>query len=126
MSKDTPQVGPETLWREALLNRRFLIQHCDACDHVQFPPVACCRACGKTFPPLIPTEGSGTVYSTTTVRARSGEYDVSIIKLKEGPHMMSRVEGLAPDAVRIGMEVRAEITGEDEPVVIFRPTEAPA
>lgn len=126
MSTDTPRTGPETLWREAVRNRQFLIQRCDACGHAQFPPVACCQSCGKTFPSLVPAEGSGTVYSTTTVRARSGAYDVSIIKLKEGPHMMSRVEGLAPDEVRIGMEVRAEFTDEDEPVVIFRRTEAPA
>lgn len=123
MSSETPFDGPEALWREGLLGGRFLIQRCDACDNVQFPPVTCCQVCGQTFPPLVEAQGSGTVYSTTTVRSRGGDYDVSIIKLDEGPHMMSRVEGIAPDAVCIGMGVRAEIVGEGEPVVVFRPKE---
>ena len=39
--------------------------------------------------------------------------------------MMSRVEGLEPDAVMIGMAVRARIVEQDgEPVVVFRPAEA--
>jgi hypothetical protein len=36
--------------------------------------------------------------------------------------MMSRVEGIAPEAVRIGMAVKARIViQDDEPVVVFVP-----
>ncbi len=51
--------------------------------------------------------GLGTVYSTTTVHVR-GEppRNVALIDLDEGFRMMSRVEGMEPDAVRIGMRVR--------------------
>ena len=36
--------------------------------------------------------------------------------------MMSRVEGIAPEAVKIGMAVRARIvTEDDQPLVVFEP-----
>ena len=50
--------------------------------------------------------GRGTVYATTTVRRRGEEpHDVSLVDLDEGFRMMSRVVGVAPEEVRIGMRV---------------------
>jgi uncharacterized OB-fold protein len=50
--------------------------------------------------------GRGTVYATTTVRRRGEEpHDVSLVDLDEGFRMMSRVVGVAPEDVRIGMRV---------------------
>lgn len=57
--------------------------------------------------------GTGTVYSTSTIRRKpedGGDYDVSLIDLDEGVRMMSRVGGVNPDEVRIGMRVRACVT----------------
>ena len=70
--------------------------------------------------------GRGTVYATTTVRPRDGvPYDVSLIDLDEGFRMMSRVVGVAAEAVRIGSRVVLEWEdreGEDGvPVPVFRP-----
>jgi Predicted nucleic-acid-binding protein containing a Zn-ribbon len=56
--------------------------------------------------------GLGTVYSTTIVRRKAedgGDYNVALIDLKEGVRMMSRVEGISPEAVAIGMSVQARI-----------------
>jgi hypothetical protein len=36
---------------------------------------------------------------------RTPSYNVALIELAEGPRVMSRVEGIAPDAVRIGMKL---------------------
>ena len=54
--------------------------------------------------------GRGTVHATTVVHRR-GEppLNVALIDLDEGFRMMSRVEGIAPEAVRIGLRVRVEI-----------------
>ena len=38
-----------------------------------------------------------------------GDYDVSLIDLDEGVRMMSRVVGLPPTEVKIGMRVRAKV-----------------
>ncbi|MFP4004885.1 MAG: Zn-ribbon domain-containing OB-fold protein, partial [Alphaproteobacteria bacterium] len=52
-----------------------------------------------------------------------GPYNLSVIELEEGPRLFSRVEGVAPEEVRIGMKVRARIAeGTDgERFVVFDP-----
>ena len=53
-------------------------------------------------------------------RAPTPSYNVALIDLAEGPRMMSRVEGVAPEAVRIGMAVKARVASEgDGFVVVF-------
>jgi len=72
----------------------------------------------------IELSGLGTIYSTTTVRVRppAVDYNVALVDLDEGCRMMSRVEGIAPDAVSIGMRVKARIAETDTvPVVVFDP-----
>jgi uncharacterized OB-fold protein len=68
--------------------------------------------------------GLGSVYSTTTVHGSGGlAHNVALVDLDEGFRVMSRVEGVAPDSVRIGMRVRA-VPGQDvdgEPTVLFVP-----
>jgi uncharacterized OB-fold protein len=64
------------------------------------------------------------VYATSVVRQRdpAQSYNVALIDLVEGPRMMSRVESIAPDAVRIGMKVQARIAAEgDGFIVVFDP-----
>lgn len=51
--------------------------------------------------------GRGAVHATTVVRRRGEEpSNVALIDLDEGFRMMSRVEDVAPEDVRIGMRVR--------------------
>jgi DUF35 OB-fold domain, acyl-CoA-associated len=60
----------------------------------------------------IEPSGQGTVYSTTVVRRKpeaGGDYNVALIDLAEGVRLMSRVDDVAPDQVRIGMPVRAQV-----------------
>ena len=68
------------------------------------------------------------VYSTTTVRRKpeaGGDYDVSLIDLDEGVRMMSRVEGVPPAEVKIGMRVRAKVVdNKGAGLVVFAAEEA--
>jgi hypothetical protein len=41
--------------------------------------------------------------------ADGGDYNVCLVDLAEGPRMLSRVAGVAPEEVRIGMAVKARI-----------------
>jgi uncharacterized protein len=60
--------------------------------------------------------GGGTVYSTTVVRPRgAAPYGVVLVDLDEGFRMMSRVVGLAPEDVTIGLRVRLAWEESDEP-----------
>lgn len=66
------------------------------------------------------SEGRGTVYATTTVRRRGEDpHDVSLVDLDEGFRMMSRVVGVAPEDVRIGMRV---VVRFDDGVPVFEAT----
>lgn len=115
--------GPDEVWRSALSEGRFMLQHCMKCSACRFPPALVCAACGSPDLKWHEASGQGTVYSTTTVREREGGYNVSLVDLAEGARMMSRVEGANPETVRIGMKVAARIVQEPEPMVVFTPAE---
>lgn len=117
--------GPDAAFAARLREGRFEIQRCGACGQHLFMPRVLCPHCGDTRLSWTVPSGLGEVYSSTTVRRRAesgGDYNVSIVALDEGPHLMSRVEGIPADAVRIGMRVRAEVLrGQSEAVLVFRP-----
>ena len=48
-------------------------------------------------------------------------YAIAVVHLAEGPRMMPRVEGIAPEAVKIGMQVKAKIIDDGGPLVVFEP-----
>lgn len=117
--------GPEQQYFAHLREGRFMIQRCASTgEHVFFPRVAA-PGSGARDLEWVPASGRGTVYSTTVVRRRAergGDYNVVLVDLQEGPRMMSRVEGIPPHEVRIGMAVRARIDDSgDTPVVVFDP-----
>ena len=106
------QGGAEARYQAALNEGRFLIQRCDGCKRHVFYPRVVCPHCGSASLAWVEPKGTGVVYSTTTVRRKpeaGGDYDVSLIDLDEGVRMMSRVEGVAPTEVKIGMRVRAKV-----------------
>jgi len=127
---DTAPQGAEAQYRQALDQGRFLIQHCAGCNRPVFYPRMICPHCGADDLTWIEPDGRGAVYSTTVVRRKpeaGGDYNVALIDLQEGVRLMSRVEGVAPDAVHIGMAVRAQVALQDgRGLVVFVPTkEAP-
>lgn len=70
--------------------------------------------------------GLGRVHSSTTVSDRKlGDYNVSLIDCDEGFRLMSRVEDLPPQEVRIGMRVRfracVPADTEEDPYPVFVP-----
>ena len=71
--------------------------------------------------------GLGTVYATTVTHPREGApYNVALIDCDEGFRLMSRVEDVAPEAVRIGMRVRFRVHHPDAgqpPYPVFVPVE---
>lgn len=69
--------------------------------------------------------GLGQVHASTTLYERDGNMrNVSLIDLDEGFRMMSRVEGIPPHAVTIGLRVAVDfVIHDDAPLAIFRPVE---
>ena len=122
---ETAPQGAEAQYRQALDQGRFLIQRCAGCESAVFYPRMICPHCGAGALDWVAPDGRGTVYATTVVRRKpeaGGDYNVALVDLQEGVRMMSRVEGVAPEAVRIGMAVRAQVAQQDgRGLVVFVP-----
>ena len=75
------------------------------------------------------SKGLGTVHATTVVHPREGApYNVALIDIDEGFRLMSRVEDIAPQEVRIGLRVRFRVHrpgGDEPPCPVFFPAEGP-
>lgn len=126
MSEPTPTVSPlpEREYLQHLAEGRFMIQRSRSSGRFVFYPRVAEPATGATDLEWVEASGGGTVYATSTMRQRppAQSYNVALIDLDEGPRMMSRVESMASDAVRIGMRVKARIAVEgDLPLVVFDP-----
>lgn len=123
MSNDSPQLPqPELQYLEHLAAGRFMIQHSPSTGQYVFYPRVAAPQTGARDLQWVAASGEGTVYATTVMRPKPPEpaYNVALIELKEGPRMMSRVEGLEPTEVRIGLAVKARIANEaGQPVVVF-------
>lgn len=123
---ETQEQGGAELRYQAELNKgHFVIQRCNGCGKHVFYPRVVCPHCGSDKLAWVEPKGTGVVYSTTTVRRKpdaGGDYDVSLIDLDEGVRMMSRVEGIPPTEVKIGMRVRAKvIDNKGAGLVVFNP-----
>ena len=118
-------LGPEARFRAYLAQGKFMLQRSRSSGQFVFYPRACAPGTGEDDLEWAEASGKGVVYATTCTRrpaGKGGDYNVALIDLEEGPRMMARVEGVAPDAVNIGMKVRARIgTLKGEPAVIFYP-----
>jgi uncharacterized protein len=115
---------PDLEYQQFLQAGRFMIQRGRSSGRHHFYPRAIEPGTGRDDLEWVAASGLGTVYSVTVVRSKPPAlpYNVALIDLAEGPRLMSRVEGIAPDAVSIGMAVRARIVKEDgNAFVVFDP-----
>ena len=118
----TPSMSSQ--YQAALDAGTFEIQRCKTCAKAIFYPRELCPHCGSDQLAWEQPSGQGTVYSTTVIRRKAeagGDYNVALVDLAEGPRMMSRVEGIAPTDVKIGMAVKAEVVQHNgKGLVVFK------
>ena len=111
--RNLPRITPESApYWEGCREGKFLLQKCSACGTYQFYPRALCSACGSSEIAWAEASGQGEVVSFTVMQQAISPgykddvpYVVAIIRLAEGPTMMSNVVGCDPDAAAIGMPV---------------------
>lgn len=74
------------------------------------------------------SHGLGTVHATTFIAPKGAPaYNVALVDMDEGFRLMSRVEGMPADQVRIGMRVKVRVQpaqGDEGPYPVFDPVEA--
>ena len=115
---------PEQEHLEFLAKGEFMLQRSRSSGTYVFYPRIAAPSTGAMDLEWVKASGLGTVYSTTVIRQKppKADYNLALIDLKEGPRMMSRVQNIAPQDVKIGMTVRAKIISEeDKPLVVFVP-----
>jgi len=118
---------PEHDYQRFLDEGRFMLQRSrDSGAYIFYPRVIEPRT-GSTDLEWVEASGRGTVYAVTVIRKKdpADNYNVVLVDLAEGPRLMSRVDGVPPDQVRIGMPVQAQVIRENgQAIVVFVPTAA--
>jgi len=124
----TPEPSPLKTYLAHLERGQLAYQFSPQAGRAVFYPRLICPATGSEQLEWRVSKGLGTVYSTTVVNAQDGAtYNVALIDCDEGFRLMSRVEGIAPEEVQIGMRVEFRVHrpgGEEPPMPIFVPVEA--
>jgi uncharacterized OB-fold protein len=122
--------APARAFARYLAGGQLAFQRCAACAAAIFYPRVLCPTCGATELRWEISSGRGTVYATTTLHPRGeAPYNVALIDLQEGFRMMSRVDGIDPAEVRIGMDVRLKVLpahDQAEAIAMFEPWELAA
>ena len=124
----TPEPSPLKTYLAHLERGQLAYQFSPEAGRAVFYPRLLCPFTGSDQLEWRVSKGLGTVYSTTVVHPQDGApYNVALIDCDEGFRLMSRVEGTAPEAVRIGMRVKFRAhhaAGEEAPMPIFALVEA--
>lgn len=124
----TPDADSAPYWAAAH-EGRLVIQRCQRCGNRQLYPRDRCLMCRSTVE-WVEASGRGTVYSYTVIRQQYARpfrdwvpYVVALVDLEEGPRVMTNIVGCEPDAVRVGMAVRAtfEVVSDEAGIALFTP-----
>jgi uncharacterized OB-fold protein len=100
-------------WWAATRENRLCVQICEVCEHRQLYPRSICTRCGADRLLLRDADGRGTVWSfTVTYRPASPliqvPYVIAIVRLDEGPTVLTQIVGCAPSEVHCDMAVRVD------------------
>ncbi|MDP4651461.1 MAG: Zn-ribbon domain-containing OB-fold protein [Haliea sp.] len=99
------------------------LQRCGHCGTHQFYPRIMCGSCLSDDLEWAAASGRGEILSFTVVRrpiskAYEAPYVVALIKLEEGPTLMSHVVGCASEAVAVGLTVRVKFARWSESITL--------
>jgi uncharacterized OB-fold protein len=112
-AKPLPRVNETTrpYWDGARAGR-LLLQRCRACTSFVHYPRAWCPRCWKTDLEWVESQGKGRVVTFTIVHQAPLEsyagdvpYVLAVVRLDEGPQMMTNIVGMEPARVRVDLPV---------------------
>ena len=127
LPRPTPETRP--FW-DAAKQHRLVIQACDDCGTRYFYPRPLCPACRSFDYDWALASGRGVVHTFTivhrpTLPAFEAQlpYNVIVVRLEEGPFMVSNLIDYAPDDLRIDLPVEVMFEPLDDDIALpkFRP-----
>lgn len=98
----------------AAKEHRLVVQRCDGCGVLRFPPRELCSRCLGTAATWVDVSGRGEIFSFNVMHqvyhpafASEVPYAVVVVKLDEGPKITSNLVDHPLDRIRIGLPVEA-------------------
>ena len=129
MTRPEPTGTSEPFWR-SVEERALAYPRCTACGTWHGYPRPACTRCLHQPLELAPVSGAARVHAVTVVHrpllasfAGRVPYAHALIELDEGFRVLSLVVGCPPHDVRSGMRVRARISADAPPLVLFEPAD---
>ena len=122
-----PDLETQPFW-DGCKEGRFLIRHCNACGEDHFYPRPFCPTCWSDDVAWKEASGRATLYTFSIVHQNDlppfGErvpYVAAIVELEEGPRVMTNIEGVEHDALRIGMPLVVDYKpiSDDVTIAVF-------
>jgi uncharacterized OB-fold protein len=129
--KIIPQVTDELRpFFEGARNGRLVVQKCESCGKLRFPPAQVCAECMSRNLSWVAVSGRGMVYSYTIMHrayhpafAAKVPYALVVVELEEGGKITSNVVGIDPHRLKCGMPVEVIFEKFTDEVVLpkFQP-----
>jgi hypothetical protein len=94
--------------------KRLMAAKCNECGTVLLPPKPMCTKCLSTNLKWIELEGTGKLISYTIIHIAPEQfqsiipYTVGIIELKPGLRLPGMICGVAPEKIRVGMNLKID------------------
>lgn len=126
LPRATPELAP---WLDAARDGKLVVQRCDGCGALRFPPRELCSRCWSRHATWQQVSGRGEIFSFYRMHqvyhpafAAEVPYAVVVVKLEEGPMLTSNVVDCPPAELRIGLPVEVVFADDGEVVLPkFRP-----
>lgn len=124
----TPDFETQAFW-DGCKEGKFLIRHCNACGRDHFYPRPFCPTCWSADVVWKQASGRATLYTYSIVHvndlppfADRVPYVAAVVELDEGPRVMTNVEGVAFDDLRVDMPlvVAFKPISDDVTIPVFR------
>ncbi len=130
--RPAPEATPETqhFW-DGTKRGELLLQKCDDCAKVYFPPRPFCPGCASKSVSVLPASGKARLFSYVINYRQhpsfDGPYAIAVVELEEGPRMMTNIVECpqTPEALVLDMpvEVTFESVNDAISVPLFKPVE---
>lgn len=109
-----PDADSKLFW-EGCREHRLKFQQCAECGEVRWPPSILCPGCHSQDTRWIEASGRGVIYTFAVYHqafhpAFKGKlpYVVAVVKLDEGPMLLTNIVGRSPDSLACEMPVQVE------------------
>lgn len=126
-----PKPTPETqhYW-DGAKSGELLLQRCDECSHVYFPPRPFCPKCASRKVSVARASGKATLYSYVINHRPAAPgftppYAIAVVTLEEGPRLMTSIIDCpqTPEALELDMKLEVAFQKLDDAITlpVFKP-----